>query len=97
MKKRIPKWLRNKYVITPIAFLVWMSFFNDIDLFFILQSKRELSQMKQEVEYLKTENERTREALHDITTNAETLEKFARETYFMKRPTEDVFIVRVTD
>ncbi len=97
MKKRIPRWLRNKYVVTPIIFLVWMSFFNDIDLFFIMRSKRELKQMKEEVEYLKSENHRTREALHDITTNATSLEKFARETYFMKRPNEDVFIVRVTD
>lgn len=97
MKKRIPRWLKNKYVVTPIVFLVWMSFFNDIDLFFIMRSKRELKQMKEEVEYLKAENELTREALHDITNNAASLEKFARETYFMKRPTEDVFIVRVTD
>jgi cell division protein DivIC len=97
MKKRLLHSLRNKYVLTPIIFLVWMSFFNDIDLFFIMRSKRELKQMKEEVLYLQHENERTREVLHDITTNAASLEKFARETYFMKRPNEDVFIVRVTD
>lgn len=97
MKKKILKYLKNKYILTPIVFLVWMSFFNDIDLFFIMRSKSELRSMQDRIEFLQHENERTREAFHDISTNAESLEKFARETYFMKKPNEDVFVVRVTD
>lgn len=97
MKKKVIKALKNKYILTPVIFLVWMSFFNDIDLFFILKSKRELRGMEAEIAYLEKENELTREALNDISTNAETLEKFARETYFMKRPNEDIYIVRIKD
>lgn len=84
-------------MLTPVIFLVWMSFFNDIDLFFIMKSKRQLRAMEAEIAYLEKENDLTREALHDINTNAETLEKFARETYFMKRPNEDIYIVRIKD
>ncbi|MCH2198081.1 MAG: septum formation initiator family protein [Flavobacteriales bacterium] len=90
---RIPKWLKNKYVLTPVVFAVWMLFFNDVDLFFIMNSRQELNEMKREAEYLKAETERTREALHDLNTNSETLEKFAREEYFMKKPNEDLYIV----
>ncbi len=97
MKNKVIKALKNKYILTPVIFLVWMSFFNDIDLFFILKSKRELRGMEAEIAYLEKENELTREALNDISTNAETLEKFARETYFMKRPNEDIYIVRIKD
>jgi cell division protein FtsB len=97
MKKKVIKALKNKYILTPVIFLVWMSFFNDIDLFFILKSKRELRGMEAEIAYLEKENKITREALDDISTNAETLEKFARETYFMKRPNEDIYIVRIKD
>jgi cell division protein FtsB len=97
MKKKVIKALKNKYILTPVIFLVWMSFFNDIDLFFILKSKRELRGMEAEIAYLEKENKLTREALDDISTNAETLEKFARETYFMKRPNEDIYIVRIKD
>ncbi len=97
MKKKLLKYLKNKYILTPILFLVWVSFFNDIDLFFIMRSKSELRSMKDRIEFLQHENERTREAFHDISTNSESLEKFARETYFMKKPNEDVFVVRVAD
>ncbi len=84
-------------MLTPLLFLVWMAFFNDIDLFFIARSKYELRQMNEQAAYLEREIELTREALHDLNTNAETLEKFARETYYMKRPHEDIFIVRSND
>lgn len=97
MKARVIKAIKNKYVFTPLIFLVWMAFFNDIDLFFILQSKRELKSLQEEVQYFQYEIDKTRESLHDLTTNAATLEKFARETYYMKKPNEDIFIVRITD
>jgi hypothetical protein len=97
MKKKLIKAFKNKYMLTPVIFLVWMSFFNDIDLFFIMKSKWQLRAMEAEITYLEKENDLTREALHDINTNAETLEKFARETYFMKRPNEDIYIVRIKD
>ena len=74
-----------------------MLFFNDVDLFFIMNSRRELNAMQEEVDFLKEQNERTREALHDISTNEATLEKFAREEYFMKKPDEDIFIVKVVE
>ena len=32
-------------------------------------------------------------ALHDISTNAKTLEKFGRERYLMKKDNEDIFLV----
>ena len=88
------KFLRNKYAVTAVGFVVWMSFFNDIDLFFIGKSKLQLSEMKKEVIRYDQEIEMTREALYDLTTNKETLEKFAREQYFMKRDNEDLFVIR---
>ena len=97
MKWKIPTFLKNKYILTPIIFMLWVLFFNDVDLFFIIKSRGELRDMKREMEYLERENELTREALYDLTTNDATLEKFAREEYFMKKPNEDVFVVRVLE
>ncbi len=97
MKFKIPKILKNKYVLTPIVFLLWVCFFNEVDLFFIYRAKADLSDMKKEMEYLKEQNEITREALKDLTTNDATLEKFAREEYFMKKDNEDLFVVRVVE
>lgn len=97
MKIYLKKFLRNKYAVSAVGFLVWMTFFNDIDLLFIGKSKLELTNMKKEVQRFDLEIERTREALHDLTTNKETLEKFAREQYFMKRDNEDLFVIREKD
>jgi hypothetical protein len=43
---------------------------------------------------LKKKNQLADEALQDISTNTASLEKFARETYYMKRDNEDVFVFK---
>lgn len=88
------KWIRNKYVVASLAFLLWITFINDIDLPFILESRSELNELKSQLSYYEEENQRTAEDLEEITTNNNTLEKFARENYFMKRNNEDVFVIR---
>lgn len=93
MKQRIPGILRNKYIIATLAFAVWVMFINDVDLFYVLGSRAELNEMKAEVARLNAETARAAEALHDLD-NPANLEKFARETYFLQRPGEDVFIIK---
>lgn len=88
------KLIRNKYVVASLAFLLWITFINDIDLPFILQSRSELNELKSQLSYYEEENQKTAEDLEEITTNKNTLEKFARENYFMKRSNEDVFVIR---
>ncbi len=94
VKRSIPNWLKNKYIITGLAFVIWMTFINDIDLIYIFNSRAELRDVKAEVERLKLANQEAKESLLDLSTNQESLEKFARETYYMKRPNEDLFIIK---
>jgi cell division protein FtsB len=93
-KARLPKFLRNKYAIAGIGFVVWICFFNDIDLFYIIQSRREVSALQAEVHEMEIKNIDAKESLHDLTTNSESLEKFARENYYMKRDNEDVYVFK---
>ena len=94
MKKRVPKFFRNKYALATGVFLMWVCFFNDIDLFYIIQSRRELNALKSEVHDLRAENERATQALYDLSHNKNSLEKFARENYYMKRDNEDVYVFK---
>jgi cell division protein FtsB len=95
MKKfRLPKYLRNKYALASIGFIAWISFFNDIDLFYIIRSRREVSALQAEVREMESRNIEAKQSLHDLTTNDESLEKFARENYYMKRQNEDVFVFK---
>lgn len=93
-KLKIPKWARNKYVLATGVFLLWICFFNDIDLFYIIKSRTELNALKREVRELKEKNEKARIALEELSTNSKSMEKFARETYYMKRDNEEVFVFK---
>jgi cell division protein FtsB len=93
MKKAL-RIFTNKYLLSIAIFLAWITFVNDIDLIFILRSKSEVTQLQQEVEQMKKENQEASSMLSELQTNQVTLEKFARETYMMKRDNEDVFVFR---
>jgi cell division protein FtsB len=43
---------------------------------------------------MKDENLQAKESLFDLSHNKNSLEKFARENYYMKRSNEDVFVFK---
>jgi hypothetical protein len=43
---------------------------------------------------MKEDNAKATQALHDLTTNTYSLEKFARENYYMKRENEEVYVFK---
>lgn len=87
----IPSWLKNKYLLTLIGFVVWMLFFDERDFFTIGHYKQELKDLQQSKNYYMAEIKANQDKLH-ITTN--TLEKIAREKYYMKRDNEDLFLIQ---
>lgn len=91
--KYIPSWLKNKYLLTFIAFAVWMIFFDRNDVFTQLDRKKELKEIEQSTRYYITEIANSKKALNDLKTSAAALEKLAREKYFMKKDNEDIYII----
>lgn len=94
MKKRFVRFIKSKYTLSTVIFLLWLTFFNEIDLMYIFQSRREVAALRNEVQRMKEDNARATEALHDLTTNTYSLEKFARENYYMKRDNEEVYVFK---
>jgi FtsZ-binding cell division protein ZapB len=47
-----------------------------------------------EIDEMKEKNLLVDEDLKDLTTNHRTLERYARETFYMKRDNEDVFVIK---
>ena len=86
--------VKNKYIISSVVFLVWMTFLNDIDLVFVIQKRQELTELREQVERLEDEIIIAEEALDDLNNNTESLEKFAREEYLMRRSNEDLYIIK---
>ena len=93
MFKKIFNFLKNKFVITSIIFLAWMTAIDRNSLIVQYKLQHELSDLRQKKAYYICEIEKDKAALHDISTNIKTLEKYGREKYLMKRDNEDIFLV----
>ena len=91
--KKAPVWLKNRYSVTVICILVYLIFFETKPLFSIINWRIDLIQLKKEQRFYKHEIERVENELKDLRGNPESLEKFAREKYFMKKPNEEIFLI----
>lgn len=83
----------NKYLITGIAFAVWMLFFDRNDVTLQIHRARELNKLEQNEKNMAVRITNTQQELDLLKTNPETLEKYAREKFMMKKDNEDLYIV----
>jgi cell division protein FtsB len=93
MSPIVKKILLNKYFITIVAFAVWMIFFDNNSLRRQRQLNRKISSLYEMKAYYEREVAKNESEIHDLETNLETVEKYAREKYLFKRDTEDVYIM----
>ena len=90
---KIWPWVKNKYVITLLVFIIWMLFFDQNNLLDRIRMYSEIRQLEDEQEYYEQEIKKDSTRLHELTTDKDNLEKYAREQFYMKKPDEDVFVV----
>jgi cell division protein FtsB len=85
--------LKNKFTLTLLVFLGWVSFFDQNNLSDRMKNLNKFHQLEKDKLYYtdKIKSDSTR--LNELRTNRENLEKFAREQYFMKKDNEDIFII----
>jgi cell division protein DivIC len=81
-------------VLVTLLNLVYILFIHNINLFYIVRSKWEADRLREEIEMMKIKNHEIQEDFQDISNNGKTLEKYAREQFYMKREQEDVFIIK---
>lgn len=93
MSRRIPKILKNKYAIVIISFLMYILFFDAHDLISQMKIRYELHQINEQMQYLKENTDNAKEQTIELTSNRNSLEKFAREQYKMKRDDEEIFVI----
>jgi cell division protein FtsB len=93
MSRILIKILLNRYFLAITAFAVWMVFFdaNNLKRQKILNSR--INEIKGMKAFYAAEIEKNNSAIYELETNLETVEKYAREKYIMKRDSEDVYIV----
>jgi cell division protein FtsB len=93
IKDKVPPFLRNKYLLTVIIFVVWVTLLDSNNLIARYKEMRELHKLKIDREYYLKRVEEDKRKLHELKTDNKNLEKFAREQYRMKKPDEDLYII----
>ncbi len=83
----------NKYIITGITFAIWMLFFDRNDFSIQFNRVQELHKLKESEKLMTDQIADTKLELVLLKTNPETLEKYAREKFMMKKDNEDIFKV----
>jgi cell division protein FtsB len=88
-----PMVLRNKYVLTITAFIIWMAFFDQNNLISTIRLRMQLSELRKQEQYYREELKKTEALRHAIFHKDENLEKFAREKFFMKKENEVLYVI----
>lgn len=90
---KIPSYLKNRYAITGLVFIVWITFFDQNKLITQFQYRSQLNKLEEEKKFYQEEIEVIQADLKELQTNPNTLEKFAREKYLMKKDDEVLFVI----
>ena len=93
MVQRIFRRLDNRYTWATLAFLVWLIFFDRYNLINRSKTMGDLKNAKDQKEYYQKEIEKDQRSIKELTTDTASLEKFAREKYYLKKEDEDIFLI----
>lgn len=91
--KKLLRFVTNKFLLTGIAFLVWMLYFDQNDWSSQQRRKKDLQDTKDNIAYLNSEITQMEKEHIDMKSNPQKIEQYAREHYKMKRENEDLYIV----
>lgn len=94
-KLKSNKWFRifsNRYFLILAFFVVWMVFFDANSLLIHRELNKEIRDLENSRDYFQDEITGDKEFLEKLE-DGEELEKFARETYFLKKENEEIFII----
>jgi cell division protein DivIC len=92
--KSFLKLLKNKYFLTSFAFLLFIILFSQNNLIERFYSLHELHKLEKQKEYYQNIIKENTDKIKELKTDRESLEKFAREEYLMKKENEDIYIIK---
>ena len=92
--KKLPKPLRNKYLILFLLFILWVVFIDDYNLINQSKIKNTVDDLKIQKEFYISEIKSDSIELYKLQNDPAEQERFAREKFLMKKENEDIFIIR---
>lgn len=91
-KHPLLRFLSNKYVIVLVFFTVWMLFLDNYSYLDHRLLDNEINELEDNKEYYLEEIKQDKKNIKTLK-NPHQVEKFAREKYYMKKDSEDIYII----
>ena len=92
LKQIIPAPLRNKFVLLFLGYFIYLLFFNQNTLISQVKLAMQLRELNKEEKYYTKEIITVKQQQKELFSGIEQMEKYARENYWMKRDSEDLYI-----
>lgn len=87
------KYMKNFYFLGFAFFLAWMIFIDSNNVLNQVKLSIKLNSLKDQKDFYQNRKIKIQSESDELMTNPELLEKFARERYLMKKPTEDLYVI----
>ena len=91
-KSKVVRILSNKYVIILLLFVIWMIFFDENSLLNHWELDKEIDNLEKSNEYYQDQIEQDKKVIDNLN-DPDSLEKYAREEYKMKKENEEIFLI----
>ena len=86
--------IKNKYLLVTVAFFAWVIFFDSNSIIEWSSIRSNIHRQENEKTYYKQEIKSAEEKLQELSSNKDSLEKFAREQFYFHEEDEDLYIVK---
>ena len=91
-ENKVVKFITNKYFIVIVIFLIWMLFIDENSYLTHRELNKEIDKLENSIDYYQKEISKDQKVISNLK-DPDSLEKFAREEYKMKKKNEEIFIM----
>jgi cell division protein DivIC len=93
-ENKIIKIISNKYIIVLVLFIIWMLFIDENSYINHRELNKEIDKLENANQYYKEQIEEDRKIIDNLN-DPDSLEKYAREEYKMKKENEEIYIIEI--
>ena len=90
------KFLGSRYTMVTVFFIIWMTFLDNYSYFDHRVLNKQINDLEDNKKYYQEEIAKDEKNIKNLKIPSQ-IEKYAREKYYMKRDSEDVYIIDIEE
>ncbi len=90
------KFLGSRYTLVLLFFIIWMLFLDNYSYLDHRVLNKEINELEDNKEYYKQEIYKDKKSIKNLNNPGQT-ERYAREKYYMKKDSEDIYIIDIEE